>query len=350
MMARMGGSSPSNWYSGWLQATAASASDFASVARINTIDRNQQPALKEHTINSLGFPSRLRVQVGWFATKLGDEYILDPDVFKTEWDKLAINAEAARRFEDAVDIKALEIAARPPEAGADKALEELRPQMCDALHYVNDKVAVMALLQDLGMKEDKIVRYANLAPIAKRQGAAVSRSDGWITRDDFVQWFAMAQEVDYVRQPLRVWKPGAPPMADAHAGKVMMSMQAHEDPSVIEITLSGWRAALFDRVFSVSESIDGLTPPFYDQSEKIVRIPRFSFPKIVGSLAEIFVGSMESGFRFVLQLLASSVVFWPFMYKGAWPGPTFLCPRRFLCLAHLPFVVRRCDENKADRK
>ena len=111
MMARMGASSASNWYAGWLQATATSDKDFACKARIKGFDRKQQPALSENTLTNAGsdnalapgFPTPDHVQVGWFVTKLGHEWILDEKMFKKEWKKLQLNAEATRRFEDAVD-------------------------------------------------------------------------------------------------------------------------------------------------------------------------------------------------------------------------------------------------------
>jgi hypothetical protein len=342
MMARMGASSASNWYSGWLQATATSDQDFACKARIKGFDRKQQPALVENTLTNagqdhalaLGFPTPDHVQVGWFVTKLGHEWILDEKMFKKEWKKLQLNAEATRRFEDAVDRarhavvdddQAMKLA-RERAAGENTEditvevpqkdmgdLKELRlNKVRDSLHYSHDAQALVTLLDALSVEPNK---FSTLKPIADKPHGEHENYDGWIERDDFVQWYTQLNNVDFIKQPARKWMEGRAKARES-AGKVLVALQQHGDPSVVEWKLSagGCLARTLGSFFN-SDGGDTITPPLYNSHTHTVRIPRFAFPKIIGSLVEQLVGAMESAFRFVLQLLASSVVFWPFMYR-----------------------------------
>ena len=191
-------------------------------------------------------------------------------------------------------------------------LKELRLAVRDSLHYVHDREELLALLDALGVDR---IKFLTLKPIADKPHDSHENPDGWIERDDFVQWYTQLNNVDYQVQPARKWKDGRAE-ARRSAGKVLLGMQQHGDPSVIEWKLSkgGCLARLFG-IFFKSDGGDKITPPLYNPDTRAVRIPRFAFPKIFGSLAEQLVGSMEHAFRFLLQLLASSVVFWPFMYR-----------------------------------
>ena len=102
--------------------------------------------------------------------------------------------------------------------------------------------------------------------------------------------------------------------------------QRYGDSEFIEMHLDEWPwyfggpvvgvpfKKVLDGVADSSTASDKFTPPAYDRTRGMLRIPRFQFPKPVGVLLDLFIGSIESGVRFVIQLLATSIIWMDFLF------------------------------------